>query len=82
MYPLLWNLLYASGGDVISLYSWLISTLLLSGFIILIRHVYSADNQDRYQQESQIPLEDDTLEEKQRLNHRSRYQRHRDHFDA
>lgn len=82
MYLLLWNLLYASGGDVISLYSWLISTLLLSGFIVLIKQVYAPDNRARYQQESQIPLDDDTLEETQRLNHQRRYQAHHTHIDA
>lgn len=41
-----------------------VSLTLLCGFFSLVRHIFSAENLDYYREESLIPLQDDTEEEK------------------
>jgi cbb3-type cytochrome oxidase subunit 3 len=39
------------------------------GFVLLVKRVYSPANQQRFQEESRIPMNDDTPEEKQFFHH-------------
>lgn len=47
------------------LFSWTLSLIILTGFIWLVRRILSVEKQDYYREESLIPLNDDSDEEKQ-----------------
>lgn len=65
----------------IQLVMLLMDAVMLSLFTLLIKRVFSPANRERYNRESQIPLDDDTEDEKQRF-HAGIRSAKRHHFDA
>lgn len=66
---------------VIELVILLMDVIILSLFTLLIKRVFSPENRERYRRESQIPLDDDTEDEKQRFHPVIKASK-RHHFDA
>ncbi len=64
MNALIVSFILFTGAGFAAGFSIFVELMLAFGFLLVVKQVYSPDNQERFIEESLIPLNDDSLEEK------------------
>lgn len=64
MNALIVSFILFTGAGFAAGFSIFVELMLVFGFLLVVKQVYSPDNQERFIEESLIPLNDDSLEEK------------------